>query len=473
MRTLVVLVVVLVLGVLVLGCVACGPTVNGRTGDGGGGNGDCDPGFADCDGLADNGCEANLSDVNSCGACGTVCGGDHASSVTCAGGACNASCEPGYGECNGLPADGCETPTNTSTDCGTCGVRCAGPNAVGMCVNSMCEVTCAAGYGDCNDDLADGCESELTTQQACGACGVSCTGACLGSTCETCDGALALASNDPLDAARAIGLCAGVVSARWALPDGTDAPMNPNFDLGHGLMSGFGTNVTPREGGKLLGLSSGTARQPSDPGYMTPSGFDKGYTANHPMGFPKESPACPGVTTGPPHDAIALEVTLTVPDWANGFAFDFDFYTYEWPGYVCSTYNDFFVAILSPVPMGLPDGNISFDAMGNPISVNNAFVSVCGCLGGPPCQAGGKTFTCPAGNAELLNTGFQEMIGPFAQDHAATSWLTTSAPATPGSTITLLFGIYDSGDGVLDSTTLVDNFRWLPVPPDVGTEPIP
>ena len=60
------------------------------------------------------------------------------------------------------------------------------------------------------------------------------------------------------------------------------------------------------------------------------------------------------------------------------------------------------------------------------------------------------------------------------EDHAATSWLNTQAPIEPSSEITLVWATYDSGDGVLDSTTLVDNFRWIAKPGvDVGTTPIP
>ncbi len=81
-----------------------------------------------------------------------------------------------------------------------------------------------------------------------------------------------------------------------------------SFHLGHGNLTGFGTNVKVQAGQRLLALSSGTARNPTDPGYQDVAGFNKNYTGNHPQGFPKESPACPGVTTGVPHDATALEV---------------------------------------------------------------------------------------------------------------------------------------------------------------------
>ncbi|HSN99231.1 MAG TPA: hypothetical protein VLS89_13140 [Candidatus Nanopelagicales bacterium] len=290
---------------------------------------------------------------------------------------------------------------------------------------------------------------------------------------DTCDGALNVADPDPLNGARAVELCKmstgpsdwGVISAGWVMADGSPATADPDFHLGHGLLSGFGPNVTPRAGVRMLGVSSGAARQPSDPGYQSPGGFSKGYSGNHPQGFPKESPACPGTTTGTPYDPTAIEIQVRVPSNAHGFSFDFNFYTYEWPGYICSTFNDFFVAILNPIPQGQTDGQISFDNAGNPISVNNSLLDVCGCSGGPPCFAGGKTFDCPLGNAELTGTGFE--------GHAATSWLKTTAPVEPNQIITIRWGAYDSGDGILDSTGLVDNWQWLADPGTVvGTTPV-
>ncbi len=377
-------------------------------------------------------------------------------------------CPAGLTDCD---HDGmCETDVTQIANCGGCGLECtSGPHSNPTCTSGHCGLTCVAGFGDCDGMTANGCESDLTTPGSCGSCAVSCGGACVAGACATCDSGLALDSHDPLDAAKALGLCDGVVAARWVMPDGSAPPVTDKFDLGHGLLGGFGENIMPREGHQLVAISSGTARQPGDMGFQSPQGFDKEYGGMHPMGFPKESPACPGIVTGPVRDAIALELVLKAPDWAKGLAFDFDFYTYEWPDFVCSTYNDFFVSLLSPIPAGQTDGDISFDTMGNPISVNSAFVSVCGCSGGPPCMAGGKTFNCTAGKAELIGTGFQS----GTTDHAATSWLTTTAPVEPGSTITLRLAIYDSGDPQLDSTTLLDKFRWLPRSPVVSTEPIP
>jgi len=227
------------------------------------------------------------------------------------------------------------------------------------------------------------------------------------------------------------------------------------------VLDGFGPNVSVRKGERMLVLSSGSARQPNDPGYQDVGGFSKGYTSNHPYGFPKDSMACPGTTTGTPNDATGLEVEIRTPQNAHGLSFDFDFYTYEWPVFVCSTYNDFFVALLEPYPPAQTDGLISFDSQGNPVSVNNAFIEVCGCPENPPspCQAGGKLFDCALGDTELIGTGFG--LDTAFQDHGATSWLTSTAPVEPNSVIQLRWAVYDSGDGVLDSTTLIDNFRWI------------
>jgi MYXO-CTERM domain-containing protein len=64
----------------------------------------------------------------------------------------------------------------------------------------------------------------------------------------------------------------------------------------------------------------------------------------------------------------------------------------------------------------------------------------------------GTSYPCPYGAAELTDTGFE--------GRGATPWLYTAAPVAPGSTITLTFGIFDSGDGTFDSTVLIDDFRW-------------
>ncbi|MDC3988166.1 choice-of-anchor L domain-containing protein [Polyangium jinanense] len=342
--------------------------------------------------------------------------------------------------------------------------------------------------GDCND-----CDKnrnpnavEVPTEPGKEAFDENCDGSIDEVVVSLCDDGLAIDSMEPLDGARAVELCKvssgfadwGVVSAQWTMADGSPPPFGSelNFHLGHGLLSGFGPNITTRKGSRALALSSGTARQPTDPGYQPVSGFIKDYMGGHPQGFPKESPACPGTSSGVPYDVVGLEVVVRVPSNAYGFSFDFNFYTYEWPQYICSTYNDFFVALLTPIPPGQNDGNVSFDSQGNPVSVNNSLLEVCGCPENPPnpCSAGGKIFNCSLGNIDLIGTGFGFDTNDEGEDHGSTGWLKTQAPVKPGDQITIRFAVYDSGDGSLDTTTLVDNWQWIAKPgTTVGTAPIP
>jgi hypothetical protein len=60
------------------------------------------------------------------------------------------------------------------------------------------------------------------------------------------------------------------------------------------------------------------------------------------------------------------------------------------------------------------------------------------------------------------------MDGPRV-NHASTDWLTTTVDvaALAGQEITLLFAVWDSTDGLLDTTVLIDNVRWsLATTPD-------
>lgn len=287
-----------------------------------------------------------------------------------------------------------------------------------------------------------------------------------------CDVGFDIADMDAMNAARALGLCRvtdlnaqgkaktwGVISAKYVKADGSPGMNN----LSHGLLPRFGAAVV-QEGMTMVALSSGTARAPNHPGYQSPGGADMQTSGSPPPGYPKESPSCPGVVTGACNDPAALELQIRVPTNAQSFSFNFNFYTYEYPNFICSKYNDFFVTMMDPKPPNLVDGNISFDQDNNPISVNNSLLQVC-----TPGSHGGKNFPCPLGTSLLGGTGFDEAGG-----HAATGWLQTKAPVEPGSVITLRFAIWDSGDHILDSTVLVDNFQWSVEPAtDTTTEPVP
>ncbi len=227
-----------------------------------------------------------------------------------------------------------------------------------------------------------------------------------------------------------------------------------DLQLGKGILSGFGPNVLPRDGTKVLALSSGSARRPTDPDYHDVSGYSKDSTPHvAPPGYPKPSPVCPGITPGAPQDSAGLKVVIHTPKDAKSLSFNVDFYSYEFPSFVCSQYDDVFVALMDPKPAALIDGNLSFDSTGDALSPHSNLISVCS-----PQMAGGLTFACPLGTSQLVGTGFDQQVN----GSAATGWLLTTAPVDqPGEDMTLLFAIWDAGDGVEDSTVLVDNFKFV------------
>ncbi len=87
----------------------------------------CNSGFANCDWSPYNGCETNMyNDTKNCGACGLVCSA-YANAVT----ACNNSvcaisnCAQGFANCNGMTNDGCEVNIyGDDNNCGACGNVC-------------------------------------------------------------------------------------------------------------------------------------------------------------------------------------------------------------------------------------------------------------------------------------------------------------------------------------------------------------
>jgi hypothetical protein len=159
------------------------------------GVGTCNPGFANCDGNAANGCETNLNDtVAHCGRCGNACPTPANGTAVCTSGTCGVgTCNPGFANCDGNAANGCETNLNDSTThCGRCGNACPTPaNGTAVCTSGTCGVgTCNPGFANCDGNAANGCETNLNDSTAhCGRCGNACptpangTAACTSGTC--------------------------------------------------------------------------------------------------------------------------------------------------------------------------------------------------------------------------------------------------------------------------------------------------
>lgn len=301
------------------------------------------------------------------------------------------------------------------------------------------------------------------------------------------------------DFANALGLCQDANGAGWGIVSAAYtrgfAAGSPN-DGQHGILTKFGTVIRPREGSSLGVLSSGHARECDDATITDCSGSGTGAPyfkgpqeamvptpAAAPQGYPKPAAGCTQATQI--WDAIGVELRIRVPKNAQGFRFDFDFFSGEWPEYVCNKFNDSFLVWLQSAayPGSGGDLNISFDSMGNPVSVNNGFFDRCspntptGCAMGMMATG---TAVCPGGTAELEGTGFFD-VGAYcprttsnqSSGGGATGWLTTLAPANPGEEITLHFVIWDAGDASYDSSVLLDNFQWQPGPTQTVTGRLP
>ncbi len=310
-----------------------------------------------------------------------------------------------------------------------------------------------------------------------------------------CDSPLMADSSDPKHAANALGLCTsqtrasnlpGLIEASWSRLDGGAKLGDPRQVW---LTERFGT-ISAREGRRLLVLSTGVARDLGDPAYTadcdalgvahTVEGWIGGATP--PEGYPRDESRCPkgtgtGLVAPKAFNDVVLEFTVRVPSNARSFSFDSFFFTQEYPDFVCSPYNDFFVVFVDPAPAGHEDGNVLFDSEGDTIGVNTGLLSVC-----KEASAGrvARKVPCEAGPELLKDTGFgageSRCASKFTTDRdlggAGTGWLHTDVPVKPGKLVTLRFVLWDSQDPLLDSTVLLDNFQWSLEAPEIGTRPI-
>jgi hypothetical protein len=136
---------------------------------------ECSAGWRNCDGDVANGCETDATTTSNCRACGVVCSYPNAAATCTPAGCAPGACHPGFGDCDaGQP--GCETDlTSTLAHCGACESACSLPQATAQCVPSgttgVCSfVSCDPGWDDCDGNLANGCESN-TGGCGCAGCG--------------------------------------------------------------------------------------------------------------------------------------------------------------------------------------------------------------------------------------------------------------------------------------------------------------
>ncbi|AKV01107.1 Tryptophan synthase alpha chain [Labilithrix luteola] len=147
-----------------------------------------------------DGCEAaGLRTRENCGRCGNKCTGAEECVDEGAGYECAVPCErAGKARCGNT----CVDLLNDRDNCGTCGLGCRPPgfddatfNEISSCKKGLCVYECEPGFGDCNGDPSDGCETNVNKNPLnCGSCGNSCNVTagqpCIEGKCLTvaCDG---------------------------------------------------------------------------------------------------------------------------------------------------------------------------------------------------------------------------------------------------------------------------------------------
>jgi hypothetical protein len=291
----------------------------------------------------------------------------------------------------------------------------------------------------------------------------------------TCESGLA-AGNDtvPSDYVHASDLCDNplcprLVSSIWY---GTTIVKAKRI-TGH---MGTPPRFNPRQGSFMSFFSTGTAEDETDaPSYATCPGTDFVSTYINPMPLTAAqnvNPCGQGAdeSTIPVHDYTELRMTIKAPANAGSFAFDFAFFSEEYPVYVCQGFNDTFLAIQTSKQF--PTGTqIAFDAAGHRINVNNAFFEDCNSCTNCAKDASGKTIpfshTCANPISTLAGTFYEKGLASSPtsqcnenQGSGGTDWLNTTSPVQPGETFTLSWIVFDENDGILDSSVILDHFRW-------------
>ncbi len=136
----------------------------------------CSEGYcAQCPGslfACGNACVDLQTNGRHCGVCGTVC----AEGQRCASGTCALDCPAPGTVCGGR----CVNLQSDASHCGACDRACSGvPGSVGTldrCVGGSCQRSCAPGFGDCDGNAANGCEADTRTSAShCGGCGLACS----------------------------------------------------------------------------------------------------------------------------------------------------------------------------------------------------------------------------------------------------------------------------------------------------------
>ncbi len=464
------------------------------------GKGACNDGWSDCNGDPFDGCENE-------GACTCLpgqmqeCYSQEPETMGVG------PCRPGMQLCNAFgtawgPCEGEITPIdevcNNTVDDDCDGVPDEDPDTDGDGW-TLCG-------GDCCDEAGPACaQPELVNPGAFEVDGNEVDDDCNGTADDplaACDAGLASNSGNPQHYAQAIDLCQftslapadpadrvwGVIDADLHLANGAGAPAGS----ARSIRDGFGTTLSTRFGVNLAVLSTGRAADPADvnPAYVafqpgagmgTASGFPPAWYAANGSALPN-APGCAPPMGAIANDPVMLQVQIRVPTNANSFTVEMFFFSAEYPEWVCTEFNDFFVAIIdSTNPANPADGNIAVydDGLNTwPVGVNilsaaDGLFTACTNGAISYCDEAGTYGGC-TGATELAGTGFDVQAlacGAVDDTGGGTGWLTMSGNVTPGEVMTIQFAIWDTSDNAYDSLVLLDNWQWSVEASEPGVMP--
>jgi hypothetical protein len=468
-------------------------------------------------------------DPANCGQCGKACG----STEVCSQGKCQSVCGGGLAKCGNY----CVDVKKDVYNCGQCGLVCSGTD---QCVAGKC-TPCDSSITDCDGDgwkVADndccdkpgvcGSEPKLVNPGAVEVVGNGIDDNCNGlvdlfDTVDTqpCDANLASNSQNAADYAKAIGqLCRtttlnpplkdktwGLLDAKLVRADGKTITDPSGFSI----RPKFGSAIPPLNGVAMAVLSNGKAADATQtnpgPNGGAPAGTNVSYadnpasnvdigscgnalcikdwysTANAPLKNANALPAAPNCGNAPPNpnianDSVMLVLTMRAPTNSKAFSFNSFFISAEYPEYVCTNYNDQYIALVdtpngTPSPIANPvDKNLMTFLSGGkkyPIAINIAgtggtgLFSVCDAQSKTPaCQGTNvNSSSCSLGASTLLGTGFEAPNNSQCLIGGGTYWLTTAGNVIPGDIVQVRIAVWDVSDSLFDSLALIDGFQWL------------
>jgi len=308
-----------------------------------------------------------------------------------------------------------------------------------------------------------------------------------------CDSGLPSNSSNALDYAKAMEMCLttsepgagqGVISATLTLSSGSGVAAASS----RAIRGTFGTNNAPLTGAAMVVLSTGAA---AAPGQASPAfaafqpGSDTGTSSAAPAdwlaangGAIPVAPGCPAAASTTAVNPVMLTLRIRVPSNAHSFSISTRFFSADYPEYVCSPYNDNFVALLDSTYAGAnpnpTDKNLakyvapssSIYPLGVNLAVGNTGLFTQCVNGSTGCAAGataGSTSSC-TGTYALAGTGMDTTdstsCAASTPTGGGTEWIAIRGNVVPGEIITLRFALWDTGDSLSDSVVLLDNFAW-------------